>query len=561
MHNEEDRTPAVIDRRRFRRVRNFFARAFIVIFWHDFVLRTVPGLRLLRSDPIPRWVALAQRYRALAVELGGVLIKLGQFLSIRVDILPLEVTRELSGLQDEVPPSDFSAVVEQLESEFGRPLDAIFDHLEPEPLGAASLAQVHAARLPDGREVVVKVLRPGIDVLVETDLKAIGMAIRWLEAWAFVRKRIDLEWVEEEFGATTRRELDLRLEGRNAEHFTELFANDDDVYLPSIEWEYTTQRTLTEENVGYININDLEALDAAGIRPDKVARTLYQVYMRQVFVHHFLHADPHPGNLFVKPLDVDPDAKPEEGRPFQIVFVDFGMVAVIPPRLRSALRRLVIGLGSRDASEVIQAVRDAGYLLPGADLLQLEEAVDAIFERFWGVEMGRLNKLAQNEAGTLWKEFGQLLLETPVQVQVDMMFTGRALEILGGLATYLDKDFNPWQEIVPFAERLARESVTRNLGAQATELFEQARQLAKLPSNVARVANLAQRGRLMVRTGLAPDARKELARLGRRVDRLGDMVFAVGALVAGAILMGDQPGLGIGLMVAGTLWALVTKLR
>ena len=167
--------PTAIDRRRYRQVRRFFAGMFVHVFWHDFVLRQ-PGLGWLRSDPLERWTRIAQKYRALAVELGGVLIKLGQFLSTRVDILPLEVVRELSGLHDEVPAAPVEAVIAQIEDDFGRPLAEIFPTFDRRPLGAASLAQVHAAQLVDGTEVVVKVLRPGIDVLVETDLKAIGQA-------------------------------------------------------------------------------------------------------------------------------------------------------------------------------------------------------------------------------------------------------------------------------------------------------------------------------------------------------------------------------------------------
>lgn len=513
-------------------------------------------LRVLRSDPLPRWTAIAGRYRGLAVELGGVLIKLGQFLSTRVDILPLEVVRELSGLQDEVPAAPVEAIIEQVEADLGCPLAEVFPRFDREPLGAASLAQVHAAHLADGQEVVVKVLRPGIEVLVETDLGAIGQAIRWARAWKVVRQRIDLDWVEEEFATTTRRELDLENEGRNAERFGELFAGDPDVCLPRIHWPTSSRRTLTEENVAFLKITDIEGIRAAGIDPAEVARRLYRVYMRQIFEHHLVHADPHPGNLFVKPL---PPAERGDGPGFQIVFVDFGMVAEIPPRLRSALRRFVIGLGNRDAGEVIQAFRDAGYLLPGADLVQLEEAVDALFERFWGVEMGRMGKLAVSEVGTLWSEFGQLLLETPIQLQVDLMFTGRAIEILGGLTTELDEDFNPWQEVVPFADALARQAADRPWQAVAAELVDQLRQLAGWPANMARVANLAQRGRLTLRMALAPDSRKQLQRLERRVGSLSDALLAGAALVAGAVLYPELPWAGLVLMGAGAVWGLLTR--
>src|SRR5215217_571587 len=172
--------PSGIDFRRYRKVRRFVTRTFVQIVWWDVVLN-VPGLRRFRRPPLVRYQAIARRYRALAGEMGGVLIKLGQFLSTRVDILPMEITQELAGLQDEVPPERFADVVRQIEEDFGRPLSQVFSWVAPEPIGAASLAQVHPARLPTGEEVVVKVLRPGIDVLVQTDLAAVRLAARLLK--------------------------------------------------------------------------------------------------------------------------------------------------------------------------------------------------------------------------------------------------------------------------------------------------------------------------------------------------------------------------------------------
>ncbi len=547
-----DSARPAIDRRRYRRVRWFFAKTFVYIFWCDFLLR-LPVLRLLRGDPVPRWRGVARRYRALAVEMGGVLIKLGQYLSTRVDLLPPEVTRELAGLQDEVPAAPLAPIVRQIEEDFGRPLGELFAEFVPEPLGAASLAQVHAARLHDGRRVVVKALRPRIELLVATDLAAIALAIRWLKWWGFLRRRVDLDWFEQEFRATTLRELDMQAEGRHAERFAGCFADDRQVIIPEIFWEYSARRTLTEENVGAIKVGDVAAMRAAGIDPAAVARKVYRVYMQQIFVHDFVHCDPHPGNLFVHPAAGDDEA--DGPTPFRVAFVDFGMVAEIPQRLRAALKLYLIGLGTRNAAKVIQAFRDAGTLLPGADLVRLEEALEAIFDRFWGVEMERITDLVVSEATPLWREFGRLLLETPIQVQVDLMFTGRAAELVIGLATSLDESFNPWLETAPFAERLATEAADIDWRGRALELAEQARLLLTLPGEVSRVATLARRGRLSVRTALASDARKHLERLERSADRLGTAVLAAALLVAGAVLYGQEPLAGAGMMgVAAVLF-------
>lgn len=554
-----------IDHRRYRRVRRFFLGVALHLFWWDIFLSR-PLLRFLRPDPLPRWTRLAARYRTLAVDMGGVLIKLGQYLSTRVDVLPLAVTRELSGLQDEVPEEDFAAIVASLEKDLGGPWQSFFEEIETKPLGAASLAQVHAARLKDesgepGEAVVVKVLRPEIEVLVETDLKAVGLAVRWLKGLRFVRKRVDLDWLVEEFTETTREELDLENEGRNAERFAEDFAGDPWVHVPKIYWQTSARRTLTMENVAFVKMADEEALDAAGVSRPRVAKELYRVYMEQIFVHNFVHADPHPGNLFVRPLDsLDPGDDGEEsetgetgveGRPFQIVFVDFGMTATVPERLRGALRDLLLGLGDRDAGRMVAAASKAGVLLPGADLEQLEEAAESILDRFWGTSFTQLNEIARAEAVSLLAEFGRLLLDTPIQVQADLLFVGRAFELLSGLATRLDPDFNPWAETVPFAQRLAMNTATAtDWPSRLAELASQGRDLVRLPFDLAQTASQARQGRLTVRTALAPDSRRRLLQLERGLSSLKTTLAGSALLVTSALLYGS----GLTLWVTGPLF-------
>lgn len=536
---------AGIDRRRYRRLVRTFARIFGHLLWHD-VLLAAPPLALLRSEPLPRWRGLARRYRDLAVAMGGVLIKLGQYLSTRVDVLPMAVVEELAGLQDEVPAAPFAEVVTQIEEDFARPVSEIFAELEPVALGAASLAQVHRARLPDGEEVVVKVLRPGIDVLVETDLAAIARVVRWLRWWRFVRRRIDLDWLIEEFTTTTRAELDLPLEGRNAERFAADFADDPQVRFPRIVWTATAARTLTQENVAYLKVSDHAGLEAAGIDRRALAAKLWTILMRMLFVHHFVHADPHPGNLFVRPLPAaEGDGAAPAGSDFAIYLVDFGMVAEIPPRLRDVLRRFLVGVIDRDAAAVVSALKQTGSLLPGADLVLLEEAVEGAFERFWGLDMAHIQDAAFSDLGGLWREFGQVIAETPIQIQVDMMFAIRALELLNGLALSLDPAFDPWPETVPFARRIARDLLRDELPDQLRGAVAELRSLVHLPSQLQRTAALAQRGRLGVRASLAPDTRRQVERLRSSIDRLGMAVLTAGAAVGGAIVFTASPRLSI----------------
>jgi len=563
-----------IDFQRYRKLRAFVQRTFLHVLWWD-VLLAGPVLRRFRRPADERWRQIARRYRSLAVEMGGVLIKLGQFLSIRVDLLPQEVIRELSGLQDEVPPERFEDVARQIEEDFGLPLSQVFSWIDPEPVGAASLAQVHHARLPGGEPVVVKALRPGIDVLVETDLAAVGLALRLLRFSRRVRTRVDLPRLAAEISSTTLRELDLTQEADNAERFARDFADDDRVYIPRVFRERTARRTLTLENVGYLKMGDLASLERAGIDRSEVARVLYRIYMQQLFVHHFVHADPHPGNLFVRPLPLpgeapfapgDPVPPPPLGdtRPFQVVFVDFGMVAVIPENLRGAMREYVIGLGTRNPARVVQAYQSAGVLLPGADIHRLEEIHEELFDRFWGVSIGNLRNVALSEARYFLRQYRDLLYEIPFQVQVDLLFASRAVGLLAGLSTQLDPKFDPWSETMPFAERLAREDLRRDWRGILSEVLFQGRLLFDLPKRLDDVLLRAERGGLTVQVGLAQETRRTVQRLEKSLQRVAWMVVSAALLLAGVLLHVNAPGepYGRGLLVAAGitfLWGTLAK--
>lgn len=562
-----------IDFRRYRKLRRFVLATLLQAFWHDLVLnhRT---LRWARQPPLPRWQRITRRYRELALEMGGVLIKLGQFLSTRVDLLPREITSQLSDLLDTVPPVPFEEVVAVIEADFGRPADRVFTWVDAQPLGAASLAQVHRARLPDGSDAVVKVLRPRIDVLVETDLAALRLATRLLGRWKKLRQRVDLDLLYEEFANTTRNELDLQREGRNAERFAENFAGDRRIGSPEIYWQHSAARVLTMENVAHLKIADLDALDAAGVDRAEVAKQLFRCYMSQIFEHFFVHADPHPGNLFVRPLepffgaagtaerdaagdgdeappddlgDSDEDEPRNEGeaaaaapafrgRPFQLVFVDFGMVTTVPPRLREAMLEYAIGLGTRDAARMVRAERAAGIILPGADLSRFEQIYEDVFERFWGVSVGDLRDTAFAEAKYFLSRYRDLLFEMPIQVRVEMLFVVRAIGLLAGLATSLDARFDPWSEAIPFARRLANRELRKSVPEWIEAIGRQGRIAALLPERIQRAASRIDRGDVGVEASLSRQAIERFERLEKAGRRL---VWAVigGALgVAGTVL-------------------------
>ncbi|RMF31181.1 MAG: AarF/ABC1/UbiB kinase family protein, partial [Chloroflexi bacterium] len=335
-------------RRRYRRILTFFLRAILTLLWWDLLVRRLLGARWVNRLARNRYRRIARQFRTLAVEMGGVLIKLGQFLSVHVELLPTEVTQELAGLQDEVPAEAFAEIRTILEEDLQAPLAQRFRRFEEQAHAAASLGQVHRACLPNGAEVMVKVQRSRIREMVETDLAALHTVIGWLQRYPPIRRRADLEALFEEFRRTLFEELDYLTEGRNAEQFAENFRGDPGVRVPAVHWSHTTRRVLTLEDVTAIKITDYAAIEAAGVSRQEVAQRLMETYLQQIFRDGFFHADPHPGNLFVQPLPWpeggrggESTLRPKDGRgngrgggrPFRLVFVDFGMVGRVTPEM------------------------------------------------------------------------------------------------------------------------------------------------------------------------------------------------------------------------------------
>jgi len=502
----------------------------------------------------------AREYRALAIEMGGVLIKLGQFLSARVDVLPIEVTRELAGLQDEVPPEALRSILTVVETELG-PIDQVFESFDEDVQAAASLGQVHRARLIGGEPVVVKVQRPGIEALIDVDLAAVRRVASWVGRYPPIRRRMNLLALLDEFARTLYEELDYLAEARNAETFAANFAADPFIYVPAPYWTHTTRRVLTLEDVASIKIVDFDAIEAAGINRMSVAQRLFRAYLQQIFYDGFFHADPHPGNLFVHPLDRRADNGGLPGRPFLLVFVDFGMVGHITTATKRQLRELVIGLGTRDPARIVRAYERMGFLLPGADLELIERATSRVFDRFWGISMGELAELDYDEVRDFTYEFRDLLFAMPFQIPQNFIYLGRTFGILSGMATQLDPDFNIFAEAEPFARQLLSEEVTGGWEELLGQVSRWGRTLLGLPDQLHVVLNKSAQGNLEFRVGPDREWRQAMQRLDTGLSRLLWAMSGGALLLAGAIFgVNDQTEVarwfygGAGLALLRLLW-------
>jgi predicted unusual protein kinase regulating ubiquinone biosynthesis (AarF/ABC1/UbiB family) len=527
-----------LDTSRYRRVVRFYAGAIAHLLFWDVILRRLLGTRFVQRSATRRWQRLARNFRLLAIGLGGVLIKAGQFLSVRVDVLPSVVTDELAGLQDEVPPETLADIRTVIESEYGRPIDQVFRQFSQQPEAAASLAQVHRARLPSGEEVVVKVQRPRIEILVETDLSAIRTAIGWLKRYRPIAQRVDLDRLYEEFSQTTRNELDFSAEAKNIERFSQEFQGDEGVRVPLVYGRASTRRVLVMENVASIKIDNFAAIEAAGIERTSVARRLFEVYLKQLFIHNFVHADPHPGNLFVQPLP----AAPGRERGFRLVFVDFGMVATVPEQVRQYLREFQIGFATHDAARLARAYQGAGVLRPGADVARIEQVQSELMGRYGGLTMRQVQKIPMSEWHGLAHEYRDLFYEMPFQLPSGLLFIGRALAILFGMASSLDPDFDPWEAIQPFATEVAAKEARRGVQDVLGEAEKLARVALSLPGQADRFLRDANRGDLSVRTTWSPEAMRTARRIELAVNRLAAAVVFASLLVAAVAVFVTQGG-------------------
>ena len=561
-------------RARYRRILGFAARVLVQTWWFELALPRIGFTRVADNSRERRMRTLAQRFHVLAVELGGLMIKVGQFMSSRLDVLPPEITTELAGLQDEVPPVPVAEIRALAEAELGVPLERAFAWFDEAPLAAASLGQAHRARLSEidaadagFAEVVVKVQRPGIDQVVATDLAALRRVAGWLRRIRFIADRVDAPALVEEFAQTSLEEIDYLHEAAASERFAENFAHDPRVDAPLVAWERTTRRVLTLSDVTAIKINDIDALRAAGIDPADVARVFAEVMFDQLFTHGFVHADPHPGNIFVTPHRAGGVGMPgastgsatgmggfptggESHPAWRLTFIDFGMMAEVPEGIRHGLRTLFIAAASRDGKGMVAAAQEIGVLMPSAENRELERALTAVFARFGGMGFAELRDVDPREFQGFAVEFGDTMRSLPVQLPEGLLLLIRAVSLTSGMCSGLDPQFNIWESIEPYATRLLADESGNLVRDFAQQAGANAATLWRLPKRIDEIITRVDEGSVTFDT----------SRIERRLDRIDGLIrrgvsgllFAA-LLIGGAVVLAVNPVLGTVLMSVSVL--------
>ncbi len=492
-----------------------FGGFFLEIGWFKLV-RRFKGEEQAKARLKQLYTNQAVRFRKTALEMEGLLIKVGQFFSTRVDVLPEEYTRELAQLQDEVPPVPFEGIRQVIESELGGTLAEVYREVDPSPVAAASLGQVHKGILPSGEQVAIKVLRPGIDRIIEVDLKAFRGVIWMLKVFTDWHKTIDLDSLYRDFAATLREELDYVKELANLERFRQSFGGDNKVSSPGAYPDFSTGRVLTMQFVSGYKITDNAALREAGIDLRELAQVLVKAYLKQVLVDGFYHADPHPGNLFVRP----------DGG---IIFIDFGMVGRITAKDRQAIRKIISSVISGDAGTLAEGLVDLGLVRSHANLITLRKGLSLLLQELRSMSFDRIGEI-QVEA--LLEELREFVYSEPFQFPSNYTFLGRAVGTLSGLAAGLDPTMNILEMLKPYAQYILGEEDKTWLGIAWDKTKEVGTALLALPTLLEKTLNQAQNGDLQVRTELGPLVRgvrfQEVL-----VNRLvWTILFSVSALIA-----------------------------
>ena len=491
----------------------------------DIVRRMGMANALERAGKVLHWKEVGEltrleqpeRVRRALEEMGPTFIKLGQILATRMDLFSPEWIAEFEKLQDRVPSVPFAQIRQQLQEDLGATPEEVFAELIPEPLAAASIAQVHRAHLQDGDEVIVKVRRPGIRPIVEADLRLLQRLAKIVEAESPEMSRLRPREVVRQFTLSLRRELDLAAECRNAERIASNFTAHPEIVIPKVYWEWTGERVNVQKAISGIPGRDLEAVNQAGLDRKILAQHGAQAVLKMILEDGFFHADPHPGNVFYLPEN-------------RIAFIDFGMVGRLSFDRRTQVVDLLHGLVETEVDSVVEILLDwTGGAEIDRDSLKLE--IDGLIDQYHGAPLKELN------ISTMLSDLTTLLRDYHLALPPDLTLLIKALISLEGMGRQLDPEFDIVTEVSPFLRRamLARyapDALARRGWRAVTSGLDI---LTSLPQDLRRLLRSARSGKLQVHVDVT-----RLQRFGDQLDRAISrltMGIVIAALIIGSSIV------------------------
>lgn len=487
-------------------------------------------------------------------ELGPTFIKLGQLLSTRPDIIPREYALELEKLQDAAPPVAVSEVRRVIQEEFGTPVESIFAYFDETPLAAASLGQTHLAALSDGTEVVVKVQRPGIRQVIDTDLEIIAGVARFLEQHAERVRAYGLSDLVDEFSITIRQELDYTREGRNGDRLRRNFADVSYVRIAGTIWDHTTPRVLTSERICGVKITDLEEIAARRYDCREIARNLSRTFLKMIFVDGLFHADPHPGNLAVLENNV-------------IGLLDYGQVGRLDPELKTYTTMLLSEYVREDSAGFAEVLLEMGTAPPDLDRRSFADEIDRLLRQYYGAP------LREVQMGEVLRRAFRTSAKHKVRLPASLALLIKAILFVEGADRLLDPDYDLTSEARPFiAQSIRSEFSAGKLRDQILQSVLAWKTLAlELPHRASEVLDRVAEDRLRVifkHEGLEGPIRD----IDRSANRLAFALIASATIVASALILSAKVGpmwrgypvfglAGFGLAFVFALWLMISIIR
>lgn len=519
----------------------------------DYLLAAKVMLGRRRGQEIER-LSPPERLRLALEELGPTFIKLGQLLSTRPDLVPAEYAEELGKLQDQVTPLPFAPIARQIESALKRPLHELYAFIDELPLAAGSIAQVHRATLHSGEAVAVKVRRPGIEGIIETDLDILAGLAAMIEKHDPTLAHYDPCGVVRELRRVLRNEINLNREGHIIKRFATYFAQDLTVRLPLVYVEYTAETVLTLEFIDGIKVSDRENLINNGYSPQQIAHNGAEFFLKQVLDFGIFHGDPHPGNFFIL-------------KGGTICMLDFGMVGHLSVEVRDHLVDLLLAILGRDPDQIVSLLAGWGDLPDEVILTNLRHDLAFFIDNYYDIPLQEIN------TGRLLDEFVEILNLYRIRFSPDLMLLAKALVTMEGIGRRLDPDFNMIVHLRPFMDKIVREKVgPAHISKEASRIFLSFTSLLKnLPRDLQALINRINHNRFKIdleHRGLD----RLINDLDRASNRLSFSMLIAALIIGSSLIMQTEkgpllfgfPALGfIGYSIAGFLglWLAVAILR
>ncbi|MGV2828353.1 ABC1 kinase family protein [Myxosarcina sp. GI1(2024)] len=516
----------------FRQLKVFGIAVRLLFFiWND---------RLWRKNSSRQKHRRASWLVAKLLELGPTYIKIGQALSTRADLIPLEYVEEFSKLQDRVPPFSSELAILAIETELGKPVDSLFRDFNPIPLAAASLGQVHKARLHTGEDVVVKVQRPGLAALFNLDFEILHRLVRLGNRFLPDLRKFNLEAIYREFFELLYLEIDYIHEGKNAERFRQNFRTYHRVAVPKVYWQYTTSRILTLEYLPGIKINDRDSLEANRINTQEIIKLGITCYLKQLLEDGFFQSDPHPGNMAVS----------QRG---EIIFYDFGTMAEVKAIAKDQMVKTFFAVLRKDTDKVIETLIYMGLIEPVADMTPVRRMINFLLEEF------RDKPIDVNAFDRISDEIYLIFEQQPFRLPPQMTFIVKSLTTLDGIARALDPQYNLLAAAQPFIKNIAfsqqQGNILGTIALQARDLVrDKLKQPGKIERSILRMESRLDLGELQIKVR-SLESERSLKQIQLGIKSLIYTCLSGFSLLSGTILLvGSLEGAAIALFCFSGFW-------